>query len=327
MQQMINRHGLQVAEPLVRFLEEEALPGTGVEADTFWQGVAEIFARLTPENRRLLAIRDELQAKIDAEPSRSGDAAFLREIGYLADEPAPFAIDPQNVDDEVARIAGPQLVVPVLNARFLLNAANARWGSLYDALYGTDALPGKAQRPGYDAERGAQVIARARAFLDEVLPGWERAVAGGEHPALIARDEGAILFRHHGLHIELVIDPAHPIGRDDPFGIADVVLEAALTSGLTAASSNALSIVESLRCRMDSLDGLRSPRPNSASKPRGAFCCLAPKKSSSRSIPEMSPKRGRALPSKLAAASRPLRAGAVAPTFKGRLMVSSAPEK
>src|SRR5437868_4641066 len=230
MQQMIDRHGLQIAEPLARFLEEEALPGTGLEADTFWRGVGEIFARLTPENRRLLGIRDELQAKVDAQPERSGDAEFLREIGYLVDEPAPFTIDPENVDDEVARIAGPQLVVPVLNARFLLNAANARWGSLYDALYGTDALPGKAQGPGYDAERGAQVIARARTFLDETLPGWETAVRGGDHPALVARTDGAILFRHNALHIELVIDPAHPIGRGDPLGIADVVLESALTT-------------------------------------------------------------------------------------------------
>ncbi len=230
MQMMIDRHGLRIAEPLVRFLEEEALPGTGLDADAFWRGVAEIFGRLTPENRRLLAIRDEMQAKIDAEPARSGDATFLREIGYLVEEPAPFTIDPQNVDDEVARIAGPQLVVPVLNARFLLNAANARWGSLYDALYGTDALPGKAQGPGYDAERGAQVIAGARAFLDETLPGWKGAVAGGAHPALVARRDDALLFRHNGLHIELVIDPSHPIGRDDPLGIADVVLESALTT-------------------------------------------------------------------------------------------------
>ncbi len=182
MQQMVDRHGLRIAEPLARFLEEEALPGTGLEADAFWRGVAGIFERLTPENRRLLAVRDDLQAQIDAAPARSGDAAFLREIGYLADEPGPFTIDPENVDDEVARIAGPQLVVPVLNARFLLNAANARWGSLYDALYGTDALPGKAQGPGYDAARGAQVIARARAFLDETLPGWEAAVAGRRSP-------------------------------------------------------------------------------------------------------------------------------------------------
>ncbi|HYD12917.1 MAG TPA: malate synthase G [Allosphingosinicella sp.] len=230
MQQMVDRNGLRVAEPLARFLEEEALPGTGLEAGAFWTGVAGIFAKLSPENRRLLAIRDALQARIDAEPARSGDPAFLREIGYLADEPPPFTIDPENVDDEVARIAGPQLVVPVLNARFLLNAANARWGSLYDALYGTDALPGKASGPGYDAERGAQVIARARAFLDETLPGWEGAVGGGDHPALVARKDGALLFRHNGLHVELVVDADHPIGRDDPLGIADVLLESALTT-------------------------------------------------------------------------------------------------
>jgi malate synthase len=230
MQHMIDRDGLKVAQPLVRFLEEEALPGTGVAPEAFWHGVAGIFARFTPENRALLAVRDDLQARIDASPERSGDARFLREIGYLADEPPPFTIDPGYVDDEVARIAGPQLVVPVLNARFLLNAANARWGSLYDALYGTDVIDGAPQGPGYDPERGAQVIARARAFLDETLPGWEKALDGGGHPALVARKPGALLFRHHGLHIELVIDRAHPIGRDDPLGLADVVLEAALTT-------------------------------------------------------------------------------------------------
>jgi len=245
MQQMIDRHGLRIAEPLARFLEEEAIPGTGVEADAFWAGVAEIFARLTPENKRLLGVRDDLQARIDAAPDRSGDAAFLREIGYLADEPGAFTIDPENVDDEVARIAGPQLVVPVLNARFLLNAANARWGSLYDALYGTDALPGKAQGPGYDAARGAQVIARAKAFLDEVVPlvgcSWSTIDTHCDAEMFEAGDllvgrravgsQGeSMLFRHNGLHIEVVIDPDHPIGRDDPIGMADVIVESALTT-------------------------------------------------------------------------------------------------
>ena len=141
MQQMIDRHGLQVAEPLVRFLEEEALPGTGLDADAFWRGVADLFARLTPENRRLLAVRDELQAKIDARAgARAATPPSCARSAIWSTNRAPFAIDPENVDDEVARIAGPQLVVPVLNARFLLNAANARWGSLYDALYGTDAI-------------------------------------------------------------------------------------------------------------------------------------------------------------------------------------------
>jgi malate synthase len=227
---MIDKYGLKVAEPLVRFLEEEALPGSGVEPEAFWRGTAAIFETLAPENRALLAVRDDLQARIDARPEASGDPEYLREIGYLVDEPAPFAIDPANVDDELARTAGPQLVVPVLNARFLLNAANARWGSLYDALYGTDALPGTPQGPGYDPERGARVIARARDFLDETLPGWTAALGGAEHPALVGRADGRLVFRHHGLHIELVIDRAHPIGRDDPLGLADVVLEAALTT-------------------------------------------------------------------------------------------------
>jgi malate synthase len=237
MAETIDKAGLKVAATLARFLEEEALPGTGIDPDAFWRGTAGLFARFAPENRALLAKRDELQARIDAwhdahpgPPAPETYQPFLREIGYLAEEPPQFAIDPEKVDEEVARLAGPQLVVPVLNARFLLNAANARWGSLYDALYGTDALPGKAQGPGYDAGRGAQVIARARAFLDETVPGWEEAVAGGEHPALVARRQDALLFRHNGLHIELVVDPAHPIGQSDPLGIADVVLEAALTT-------------------------------------------------------------------------------------------------
>jgi len=235
---MIDRSGLQVAAPLADFIEAEALPGTGVGAQAFWSGLSEIYARFTPENRALLATRDALQAKIDAwHDARRGrpieDAAyqaFLREIGYLVEEPAPFLIDPANVDDEVAKVAGPQLVVPVLNARFLLNAANARWGSLYDALYGTDALPGAPRGPGYDAARGAQVIARARTFLDETLPGWAAALDGAAHPALIGRAGANLLFRHNGLHIEIVIDRNHPIGRDDPAGIADVVVEAALTT-------------------------------------------------------------------------------------------------
>ncbi|PTQ11693.1 malate synthase G [Sphingomonas oleivorans] len=254
----IDRAGLRVAPSLVRFIEEQALPGTGITPDAFWQGTAEIFARFAPENRALLAKRDQIQATIDAwhvgrrgQPIDQRDyQAFLREIGYLVDEPAPFTVSPDNVDEEVARLAGPQLVVPVLNARFLLNAANARWGSLYDALYGTDALPGAPRPGGYDAERGAQVIARAKAFLDDAVP-----LASGSHadvngysveggalvpaladPSLFAGHRGdaanpsAILFRHNGLHIELVIDRAHPIGRDDPAGIADMVLEAALST-------------------------------------------------------------------------------------------------
>ncbi len=252
---MIDRAGLQVAPSLVRFIEERALPGLALSADAFWRGVADIYARFAPENRALLARRDALQAAIDTwHREHTYDAAsyrrFLEEIGYLVPEPAPFAVSPQNVDDEVARLAGPQLVVPVLNARFLLNAANARWGSLYDALYGTDAIAGTPAGAGYDPERGALVIARARAFLDAAVP-----LASGSHadvrgysvkdgalspaladPAALVGTRGdpanpdAVILRHHGLHIELVIDRAHRIGRDDPAGLADVLLESALTT-------------------------------------------------------------------------------------------------
>ena len=237
---MIDKAGLQVAEPLARFIDEAALAGTGIDPAAFWAGAAAIFARFAPENRALLARRDQLQAAIDARYAAGEpvDEAFLRKIGYLVDEPAPFAVSPENVDDEVARVAGPQLVVPVLNARFLLNAANARWGSLYDALYGTDALRGKAKPGGYDAERGAQVIAWAKAFLDSAAPlatGKWADWTGGEpqlaDPAqLVGRAGDNLLLRHHGLHIEVMIDRAHPIGRDDPAGIADLMLESAVTT-------------------------------------------------------------------------------------------------
>jgi len=258
MTDMQTRAGLSVAASLAAFIEQKALPGTGIAPQKFWSALADLFAKFTPENRQLLAERDRIQAQIDAyhmkspgvPPDMQAYQALLRDIGYLVDEPAPFKIESKNVDDEVARMAGPQLVVPILNDRFVLNAANARWGSLYDALYGTDALPGKAKAGGYDAERGAQVIARAKAFLDEALP-----LASGSHanvtaykvengalvPALKNGAEFAgyrgdpanpsgILFRHHGLGIELKIDRKHPIGSTDAAGIADVILEAALTT-------------------------------------------------------------------------------------------------
>ena len=243
---IIVREGLEIAEALVRFIEDQVLPGIGIEPAALWRGMADIYARFAPGNAALLAKRNDLQARIDAwHGARAGRPidgteyqTFLHEIGYLIDPPAPFAIGPANVDDEVARMAGPQLVVPVLNARFLLNAANARWGSLYDALYGTDALPGKAQGLGYDPVRGAQVIAWAKAFLDQAVPlasGTWADIAGGDptlaDPAqLVGRNGANLLFRHNGLHIELVIDASHPIGRDDPAHIADVVLESALTT-------------------------------------------------------------------------------------------------
>ena len=228
----VDRAGLQVASVLAEFIEGQALPGTGLEPDVFWRGAADIFARLVPENRALLAKRDDIQAQIDAayRAGKTVDEAFLREIGYLVDEPAPFLVGTENVDDEIARTAGPQLVVPSLNARFLLNAANARWGSLYDALYGTDAIPGNPEPGGYDQVRGGQVIGRARTFLDEVLPGWSQVLTGGDHPLLVGWRGDSPLFRHNGLHVELLVDRAHPVGRDDPHGIADVILEAALTT-------------------------------------------------------------------------------------------------
>jgi malate synthase len=259
MTKTVDRAGLAVAEDLARFIENRALPGTGLDAQGFWSGVAAIFSRFTPENRALLAKRDSLQQGIDAwhvqRRGQTHDAAayqaFLKEIGYLVPEPAPFKIDSTRVDDEIARMAGPQLVVPVLNARFLLNAANARWGSLYDAYYGTDAIPHEPnEKKGYDPARGAKVIAKAKAFLDAAVP-----LAGGSHadvkgwsvqngalaPALKdpaafvgyrgdAAAPSAVLLKHNGLHIELVIDRAHPIGRDDPAGLADVILESALTT-------------------------------------------------------------------------------------------------
>jgi malate synthase len=229
---MQTRAGLSVDDRLAAFVEEEALAGTGISADAFWQGAAAIFDRFTPENKALLARREELQAAIDARyvSGEPVDAAFLTEIGYLVPEPAPFTIGTENVDPEIATMAGPQLVVPSLNARFVLNAANARWGSLYDAFYGTDALPGKAKPGGYDAERGAQVIARARAFLDETLPGWEAALTGGDCPHRFARFDKGVMFVHNGLHIEIVVDHESPIGKTDPLGIADVILESALTT-------------------------------------------------------------------------------------------------
>jgi len=243
---MIKRDELTINEDLARLVEGEILPGTGIDPRRFWSGTAAIFARFAPENARLLAVRDEIQACIDSwhkeRPGQPIDRGayrdFLHEIGYLVPEPPPFTIKPRNVDKEVARLAGPQLVVPVLNARFLLNAANARWGSLYDALYGSDAIPGRPAGTGYDPDRGGQVIAWARRFLDQAVPlargSWTHFDGGVPRlrdPAqLVGRAGDNWLLRNNGLHIEIVIDRDHPIGRSDQAGIADVRLEAALTT-------------------------------------------------------------------------------------------------
>ncbi len=257
-----------VVEPVLRsFIETEALPGTGIAPAAFWAAMESILRELAPANAALLAKRDRLQVEIDAwhraNPTRPVDlptyAGFLKEIGYLLDAPAELSVGTTDVDAEIATIAGPQLVVPVSNARYALNAANARWGSLYDALYGTDAIPQDGPKvKGYDPARGAKVIAKARAVLDQAVP-----LASGSHadatgyridggalvvtlaggattglaaPAQLAGylgDAGApaaLLFVHNGLHIEVIFDRAHPIGSTDAAGIADVVLESALTT-------------------------------------------------------------------------------------------------
>ncbi|MDN2566179.1 malate synthase G [Aquibium sp. A9E412] len=265
MSERVEVDGLKVARVLHDFIGREALPGTGVDEAHFWQAFSAIAHELAPRNRALLATREAMQEKIDAwcrDKGGVGDPeayeAFLREIGYLVPEGPDFAIATQNVDDEIARIAGPQLVVPISNARYALNAANARWGSLYDALYGTDALGDLPQAGGYDPARGARVIAWARGFLDEVAPldgaGWADvaglavrdgrlvvSLAGGGTAGL--RDAGhfdgykgeaeaprAVMLANHGLKIGIQVNRDHPIGKDDAAGIADVVLESALTT-------------------------------------------------------------------------------------------------
>ncbi len=240
----VTHAGIEVDPALARFIEDEVLAPLGRDANGFWQGFADLLDRFVPLNRNLLQVRAAFQSEIDAwHEARAGkphDAAeyraFLEDIGYLVPEPGPFEIGTKNVDPEIATMAGPQLVVPILNARFLLNAANARWGSLYDAFYGTDALDAPPARPGgYDEARGAAVVAKVREFLDETIPGWDkdwdrpgsnRVKAYRGAPA----NPKALLFEHNGLHIEVQIDREHPIGKTDPLGIKDVLLEAALTT-------------------------------------------------------------------------------------------------
>jgi len=265
----VQTNGLQVAPVLHDFIEREALNGTGISADAFWKGLAGLVKEFAPRDRELLAVRDRIQAQIDeyhrARAGKAFDQAdyerFLRDIGYVLPEPEDFSVRTQNVDDEIAHIAGPQLVVPVSNARYALNAANARWGSLYDALYGTDAIPeddGATRSGGYNRTRGAKVVARAREMLDQAAP-----LAQGSHKDAVAyalrggvlavklrdgRETGlkdaaqlagyqgdaenpsAVLLRHNNLHIEIRIDRSNPIGADDPAGVADLVIESAIST-------------------------------------------------------------------------------------------------
>ncbi|CAH0222958.1 malate synthase G [Pseudomonas brassicacearum] len=261
--------GLQVAKVLFDFVNNEAIPGTGLTAEAFWAGADKVIHDLAPKNKALLAKRDDFQARIDAwHQARVGQAhdavaykAFLQDIGYLLPEAADFQATTQNVDDEIARMAGPQLVVPVMNARFALNASNARWGSLYDALYGTDAISeadGAEKGKGYNKVRGDKVIAFARAFLDEAAPlaagshvdstaykivdgKLVVALKGGSNSGL--RDDAqligfqgdasaptTVLLKHNGLHFEIQIDASTPVGQTDAAGVKDILMEAALTT-------------------------------------------------------------------------------------------------
>ncbi|KPF63403.1 malate synthase G [Porphyrobacter sp. AAP60] len=243
------RAGLSIDSRLASFLETQVLAPLGRDAGAFWEGFAALLADFAPRNAALLAKREDLQAQIDAwHTGRAGkphDAAaykaFLTDIGYLVPEPGNFQIGTQNVDPEIATMAGPQLVVPILNARFLLNAANARWGSLYDAFYGTDALDAAPAKPGgYDEARGAAVIARGREFLDSAFPLADGAswadLAGREALALadpaqhVGTTDKGLLLKNNGLHIEVVFDASTPVGATDKAGIADIIAEAALTT-------------------------------------------------------------------------------------------------
>jgi malate synthase len=272
-------HGLHVATPLFDFVERQVLPGTGVDARAFWRGFDAIVRELAPKNAALLAERERLQRELDTwhranpGPIRNLRAyrGFLKEIGYLVPVPKRVKITTANVDDELARQAGPQLVVPVTNARYALNAANARWGSLYDALYGTDALPeedGAERGLGYNVVRGAKVIEYCRHVLDRTAPlkhgshvdSVAYRVVDGALAVLLrdgrtsplakpaqflgwqgdAHEPSGVLLVHHGLHLDIRIDKTHPIGRDDPAGVSDLVIESAMSTILDLEDSVAV---------------------------------------------------------------------------------------
>jgi malate synthase len=256
---MIERHGLSVDDRLDDFISRKALPDTGIKAEDFWRGFADLIRDLAPKNRALLEKRDALQARIDAWWKAHPDAGiaaqkdFLTEIGYLLPEGPDFSIETAGIDPEIATIAGPQLVVPVTNARYALNAANARWGSLYDCFYGTDVMGLPLPAGGYDRGRGARVVARTRVFLDETFP-----IEGTSHAdvrrysvkdgALLVDDlpllqpekfvgyrgnpkaPDSVLLQNNGLHVELIFDRAHPIGSRDQALLADVVIESAISA-------------------------------------------------------------------------------------------------
>ena len=255
------RYDLSVEEGLVDFIENKALPDTGVSQDNFWLGLSSLIKEMTPENRKLLRAREELQDKIDKwHVTRIGQPhdheaykSYLKEIGYLVDEGESFLIETENVDPEISSVAGPQLVVPSTNARYALNAANARWGSLYDSLYGTDAMGAFNQAEGYDRGRGARVVARARVFLDNAFP-----IIGASHAdvkryyvsdkqllvddlPLVSPEKfigysgnpkapNSVLLKNNGLFVVLVFDRAHVVGSRDQAGLADVRIESALSA-------------------------------------------------------------------------------------------------
>ena len=255
------RCDLSVEEGLVDFIENKALPDTGVSQDNFWLGLSSLIKEMTPENRKLLQAREELQDKIDKwHVARIGQPhdheaykSYLKEIGYLVDEGESFLIETENVDPEISSVAGPQLVVPSTNARYALNAANARWGSLYDSLYGTDAMGAFDQAEGYDRGRGARVVARARVFLDNAFP-----IIGASHAdvkryyvsdkqllvddlPLVSPEKfigysgnpkapNSVLLKNNGLFVVLVFDRAHVVGSRDQAGLADVRIESALSA-------------------------------------------------------------------------------------------------